>query len=79
MKLPKIEGNHLISKANQQEKIEIREKDVSVINLYSNQIFVAIIQHPSLSNTGNIFADNILSFQHLDWTIINLGILPFFT
>ena len=55
LKLPKVEGSSLISKGGQQEKMEIREKDVYVINLYSNQTYVAIIQHPSLSGTGKIY------------------------
>ena len=53
-KLPKIETNTLITKPNQQEKIEIREKDVNVLNLYSGQTFIAIIQHPSVAGSGKI-------------------------
>ena len=54
VKLPKIETNTLITKPNQQEKIEIREKDVNVLNLYSGQTFIAIIQHPSVAGSGKI-------------------------
>ena len=52
VKLSKIESSTLVTKPNQEENIEIREKDVSVINLYSGQTFVAIIQHPSITTVG---------------------------
>ena len=57
VKLPKIDSGQLITKPNQQEKIEIREKDIAILNLYSGQIFVAIIQHPSVGNTGTQILD----------------------
>ena len=52
VKLPKIDSGQLITKPNQQEKIEVREKDIAILNLYSGKIFVAIIQHPSVGNAG---------------------------
>ena len=52
VKLSKIESNTLLTQPNQEENIEIREKDVSIINLYSGLTFVVIIQHPSITNAG---------------------------
>ena len=52
VKLSKIESSTLVTKPNQEENIEIREKDVSIINLYSGQTFVAITQHPSITTIG---------------------------
>ena len=60
VKLPKIESGQLITKPNQQEKIEIRDKDIVILNLYSGQVFVAIIQHPSVGNSGTEIFDRVL-------------------
>ena len=55
VKLSKIESNALVTQPNQDESVEIREKDVSIINLYSGQTFIAIIQHPSITLAGKTY------------------------
>ena len=55
VKLSKIESNALVTQPNQDESVEIREKDVSIINLYSGQTFIAIIQHPSITLPGKTY------------------------
>ena len=52
VKLSKIESNTLVTQPNQDESVDIREKDVSIINLYSGQTFIVIIQHPSITLAG---------------------------
>ena len=41
-KLPKID----LDEQQSQTKVEVKEKDIQVLNLYNGQIYVAVIIHP---------------------------------